>query len=89
MTRRKGLDALNQLVAEGPTTVQLLRIDGQLRLFLTPREIAELCGVDYQLVLSWIHDGLIDHARDALRTQFYPVPVRELAKLEALAKPAA
>lgn len=87
MTRHKGLATLDQLVTEGPTTVQLLRIDGQLRLFLSPREVAALCGVDYQVVLSWIHDGLIDHARDTLGTAHYPIPVRELAKLEALAKP--
>ena len=58
MTRRAGPNKLDQLVTAPAATLEFVRLpDGQLRLFLSPREIAELCGVHYELVLSWINRG--------------------------------
>ncbi len=83
-THRTGLDRITDHLEPVSATVMLLRIDDQLRLFLSAREVAVICGVDYQRVLGWIESGLIEHARDALGTQHYPIPVRELAKLQGL-----
>ena len=86
MTRRPGLNRLDELVTTPAATLQFVRLpDGQLRLFLSPREIAELCGVQYELVLSWINRGLIRSARDQLGCAHHAVPVTELPKLVALA----
>lgn len=41
--RSKGLETLNDLVTEAPETVLLLRVDGELRLFLSAVELASLC----------------------------------------------
>lgn len=82
----RALAALNAATEPVATeTVQLLRINGELRLFLTVAEVADLCGVDKGRVLKWIEDGTIHHARQALGTKFYPIPVRELVKLQSYA----
>lgn len=88
MTRRKNPTELTEQLTETPTTVQLLRINGTLRIFLRPAEVAALCDVDIDRVYEWIHSGVIAHCRDALGTAHYPIPVSELARLQAMAHPA-
>jgi len=82
MTRQRALDTLDRIAAETPAVaLEFVRFHGDLRLFLTTRELAEHCNVHDRLVLSWINHGYIHSAKTQLRSNCHLFPARELAGL--------